>query len=64
MRNQVCATRGITPANCVAGPAGTTEVPMAIGRRFTELGPRLNDFKNKWFQYTLGFRGDITDSWS
>ena len=64
MRNQVCATRGITAENCVAGPAGTTEVPMAIGRRFTELGPRLNDFKNKWFQYTLGFRGDITDSWS
>lgn len=64
MRNQICTTRGIPGAQCVAGPAGTMEVPITIGRRFTELGPRLNDFKNKWFQYSLGFRGDITDSWS
>ncbi len=63
-RAQICATRGIPAAQCVAGAAGTTEVPIAIGRRITEMGPRLNDFENKWFQYTLGVRGDITDNWS
>jgi outer membrane receptor protein involved in Fe transport len=47
MRNQICAARGIPAANCVAGNA--TEVPMTIGRRFTEFGPRLNEFQNKWF---------------
>lgn len=61
-RQQICATRGIPAAQCVVGNA--TEVPMAIGRRITEFGPRLNDFQNKWFQYTIGVRGDIVDNWS
>lgn len=61
-RQQICAARGIPAANCVVGNA--TEVPMTLGRRFTELGPRLNNFENKWFQYTIGVRGDIVDNWS
>ena len=61
-RNQICAARGITAANCVVGNA--TEVPMTLGRRFVELGPRFANFQNKWFQYTLGVRGDIVENWS
>jgi iron complex outermembrane recepter protein len=61
-RAQICAARGIPAAQCVVG--NTTEVPMAIGRRITELGPRLGDFLNKTAQGTVGVRGDIINNWS
>lgn len=38
-RNQLCAAFGIAAASCVAG--NPTEINLALGRRFTELGPRL-----------------------
>ena len=44
-REQICARRGIPAASCVAGNA--TIVPLLVNRRFTELGPRYNDFDNK-----------------
>ncbi|MBT9503583.1 MAG: TonB-dependent receptor [Burkholderiaceae bacterium] len=62
MRQQVCQVRGIAAADCVVGNA--TEVPMAIGRRFTELGPRINDFETRTQQVTVGARGAINDIWS
>lgn len=37
---------------------------MTIGRRFEELGPRLNDFTTNTFQYTLGARGDLAGGWT
>ncbi|TFW19107.1 TonB-dependent receptor domain-containing protein [Duganella callida] len=61
-RQQICERRGITPANCVVG--NTTLVPMTIGRRFTELGPRYNNFDNKTLQYTIGMKGDIAYDWT
>ena len=63
-REQLCAlpTVNIPLANCVVG--NTQEVRMSLGRRITELGPRLNDFANKMFQYTVGVRGDIAGSWA
>lgn len=61
-RQQICAARGITAANCVLG--NLTEVPMVIGRRLTELGPRLGDFQNKSMQMTAGVRGDIAMGWT
>lgn len=61
-RQQICQVRGITAANCVVG--NTTEVPMAIGRRFTELGARINNFDNKSMQGTVGLKGAINDNWS
>lgn len=61
-RAQVCAQGDIPEADCIAG--STEEVTMQARRRFTELGPRLNDFDNNVFQYTLGMRGEITDTWS
>ncbi|MFC3550954.1 TonB-dependent receptor domain-containing protein [Lysobacter cavernae] len=47
--------------NCAAG--STEEVNLAIGRRMTELGTRLNDFHNKTYQFTVGLRGDLSDHW-
>lgn len=58
---QICAAEGLTPAQC-ADP--NQEVLLTIGRRFVELGPRLNDFKNTMFQTTLGLRGELFAGWS
>ncbi|MFO1249927.1 MAG: TonB-dependent receptor [Inhella sp.] len=57
VRNQLCTAYGIAAANCVAGNA--QEVRFRIQRRFTELGPRINDFDNTLTQYTVGVKGDI-----
>jgi outer membrane receptor protein involved in Fe transport len=62
-RQQLCAAFAIPTAGCVAGANGTTEVRMALGRRITEFGPRLNSFENKTFQYNVGVRGNIVGEW-
>jgi len=64
MRNQLCAARNIPAAQCVSGAAGTTLVPLLINRRFTELGPRFTTNENKTFQFTAGFRGDLSETWN
>ena len=61
-RQQICERRGIPAAACI--PGNTTMVPMTIGRRFTELGPRFNDFDNKTLQFTVGAKGDVAYDWS
>lgn len=61
-RQQICSARGIAAVNCVAG--NNTLVPMTLSRRFTELGPRYNDFENKTLQTTVGMRGDLIGSWT
>ncbi|WP_395005543.1 TonB-dependent receptor domain-containing protein [Undibacterium sp.] len=61
-REQLCQRRGIAAADCVVG--NSTIVPLTIGRRITELGPRFNDFDNKTLQYTLGTKGELAGSWS
>lgn len=62
VRNQLCAAYGIT-VNCAAG--NTQEVNFRIQRRFTELGPRINEFDNTLSQYTIGVKGDIPGmSWN
>ncbi|QOC22829.1 TonB-dependent receptor [Wenzhouxiangella sp. AB-CW3] len=61
-RAQICATHDIAPEDCVAG--STEEVTMQARRRMTELGPRLNDFENDVYQYTVGARGDIGINWT
>lgn len=60
-RAQICAGEGLTAAQC-ADP--NQEVLLTLGRRFVELGPRLNDFKNTMYQSTLGVRGDLFAGWS
>jgi outer membrane receptor protein involved in Fe transport len=61
-RTQICERRGIPAANCVPGNA--TLVPMTVNRRFTELGPRFNNFDNKTLQYTIGLKGDLVGDWT
>lgn len=61
-RAQLCAAFAIAPANCVVG--NTTPVNLAIGRRFTELGPRIQNFENKTSQYTVGVKGSLAGTWS
>lgn len=62
MRDQICLRRGISAANCVVG--NSTVVPMKVDRRFTELGPRLNDYQTKMYQYNIGTRGDLLFDWT
>jgi outer membrane receptor protein involved in Fe transport len=61
-RQQICERRGIPAAACVAGNA--TLVPMTVNRRFTELGPRYNNFDNKTLQYNIGLKGDLAGDWT
>jgi outer membrane receptor protein involved in Fe transport len=70
-RQQICAEHGVDPADCVPAvmdadgnvTGGTEEVTIQLRRRMTELGPRLGDFENSMFQYTVGLRGDFADGW-
>ena len=52
----------LQPAACVVG--NPFEISVDIGRRFVELGPRVNDFRNKTLQATVGVKGQIVGSWS
>jgi iron complex outermembrane receptor protein len=61
-RDQLCANRGISPAECVQGNPET--VQLLVNRRIPELGPRLNDFATDTFQYTTGVRGDLAFGWT
>ncbi len=61
-RAQICAATGISAANCVVG--NTTEFRTSLGRRFVELGPRLNPYSTKLLQTTAGIKGDIVDNWT
>jgi len=60
MRQQICdalagTSRAIT--NCAVGSAEL--VSMQINRRITEIGPRINDFVNHTYQYTVGVKGSF-----
>ena len=57
----ICAGEGLSAAEC-ADP--NRQVLLTLGRRFIELGPRLNTFKNTSFQTTLGVRGDLFGGWT
>jgi len=66
MRTQICnalagTSRAIT--NCAVG--STEMVTMAVNRRITEIGPRINDFNNETSQFTVGVKGTlpVLDSW-
>jgi len=79
MKQQICNEHGFTATECASGridpgsrydpdyisvDANGNLVPkLGIGRRLTELGPRLNDYDTKTFQSTVGLRGDLGGSW-
>jgi outer membrane receptor protein involved in Fe transport len=62
LRADLCSSYSIPAAQCAPGSA--TEFSVDIGRRFVELGPRINEFRNKTVQTTVGATGMITGSWS
>lgn len=60
-RQQLCTAFAIAAADCVAGNRQT--VPLSIGRRFVEAGPRVQDYHNQSSRYTLGLKGTLAGSW-
>jgi len=60
-RQQLCVGAELSAADC-ANPL--TQVMIGLGRRFVEMGPRLNDFQNTMYQGTIGLRGDIDWGWT
>lgn len=62
LRTDICTAYSISPANCQ--PGSPTEFSVEIGRRFVELGPRINDFRNKTLQTVVGVGGQIFGDWS
>jgi len=67
MRGQICDALNIAAGNCVSGrdDAGNLLMtPMGIGRRITEIGPRLYDYTTKTFQATAGLRGMLGADWN
>jgi iron complex outermembrane recepter protein len=59
-RNQLCLSSSIAQSACTA--TSTTEVPVSIGRRFVEAGPRVTAFEFQNFQLVAGVRGEITST--
>lgn len=67
-RNQICASRGLTAAQCAAAATATNPADpnyrtflTNASRRFVEAGPRLSTYTTTIFDYQAGIRGDITD---
>ena len=61
----------LTMGECDAAAAATSladpayrELAVQVPRRFTEAGPRVEDFSTDAFQFSGGFRGDLSDAWS
>ncbi|BBD01280.1 MULTISPECIES: TonB-dependent receptor domain-containing protein [Sphingobium] len=66
IRNQFCNANGLTTAQCsaAAGATSTTDpnyrtFTTSLSRRAVEAGPRVSEFKTTFFDYALGFQGDI-----
>jgi outer membrane receptor protein involved in Fe transport len=60
-RADLCA-RSLTPITDCSATSDETITGVQLRRRFVEFGPRLGNFDNSTFQYTVGLRGDVTDS--
>jgi iron complex outermembrane receptor protein len=61
-RQQICTGFNIPAAECVqsSDPANPgRQVTIAIGRRITEVGPRINERDNTSSQWTAGVRGTL-----
>jgi iron complex outermembrane receptor protein len=60
-RQQLCTEAGLTSAECAENDR---ELVLGLGRRFVELGPRLNDFETTTNQFTFGVKGNIVGPWT
>lgn len=49
-------------ANCANEIANGSLANVAVGRRFTEAGPRVSRFETDMFNLTAGLRGKLTDT--
>ncbi|MEA3009763.1 MAG: iron complex outerrane recepter protein [Sphingomonadales bacterium] len=65
----VIGVQTLTPAQCAAAATATSTTDpnfraftTTVGRRTTELGPRLSEFQTTMFDYRAGVRLGITDS--
>ncbi|MFZ1990934.1 MAG: TonB-dependent receptor [Alphaproteobacteria bacterium] len=62
-------TAGIDPAVIAASlgpqPAGATEsIPVVIGRRDIEGGPRVSFYEHQSYRLLVGAKGDLFDGWT
>jgi len=67
MRGQICDALNIAAGNCMSGrddDGNLIITPMGIGRRVTEIGPRLYDYTTRTFQMTTGLRGNLVSDWN
>ena len=62
MLAQMCSAAQTAAAN--AGDYVTGSVPVNIGRRDVEGGPRSNDIRHTEYRVLLGMKGDLDKSWS
>ena len=63
--NAMMSASQIAAIGCTAGQiAAGTSVPMYIGRRNVEGGPRQQDFHNSSFRGVFGVRGAISSGWN
>lgn len=68
LSGQIAYTPRFTQAQCDAaataqpGSAAFQTVTVSAPRRFTEAGTRNSAFTTTVFNYSLGFRGDVTDN--
>ena len=61
--NPLMSDQQTTYIGCPDRNAGTT-VPIYVGRRNVEGGPRFDDLQHSSSRQLLGFRGEFTDAWS
>ncbi|MDR6789749.1 outer membrane receptor protein involved in Fe transport [Sphingomonas sp. BE138] len=68
-RSQICASQGLTTAQCAAAAAATDPTSpdyrtfnTVASRRFVEAGPRLSTYTTTIFDYQAGVRGSITST--
>lgn len=58
--NAFLSAQQFAALGCVAG----TTIPLYIGRRNVEGGPRNDDIRHTSYRFLVGLKGSINDSWS
>jgi outer membrane receptor protein involved in Fe transport len=61
-QTEVCVTRLTAAGEPALGP--TDEIPMLIGKRNVEGGPRINNYQYNSFRIVVGTKGAISSNWN
>jgi iron complex outermembrane recepter protein len=65
LASRVCLVPGTNLGDPTVSVLGTpTQVPISIGKRNIEGGPRFNDIGYNQFRIVTGLKGDLGDAWS